>query len=95
MSEREEPQEAALRAAVANGQTEDVRSLLTRGVAPDVRNATPLQQAICRGGPEAVRFLIARGADVNKASMGMSPLAYAEEELPDAVEWLLAAGARK
>jgi len=54
---------------------------------------TPLQQAICRGGPEAVRFLVGRLVDVNKASMGQSPLRYAEQELPEAVEWLVAAGA--
>ena len=56
---------------------------------------TPLQQGICRGGQEAVQFLVGRRANVNKASMGMSPLRYAEEELPEAIEGLVAAGALK
>lgn len=56
---------------------------------------TPLQQAICRGGQEAVRFLVGRRANLNKASMGQSPLRYAEEELPEVVAWLVAAGPLK
>jgi ankyrin repeat protein len=54
---------------------------------------TPLQQAICRGGLDAVRFLLGRAVDVNLAPMGRSPLRFAEEDLPEAAELLIAAGA--
>jgi ankyrin repeat protein len=72
-------------------------ALCDAGAAVDAESAdgvTPLQQAVCRGGLDAVRFLIGRGADVNKPSMGQSPLKYAEEDFPDVAAALIAAGAR-
>jgi ankyrin repeat protein len=88
-----------LMVAARYGLVEIMAILCEAGAALDAESnegVTPLQQAICRGGPAAVRFLIARGVDVNKASMGQSPLRYAEgEELGEVVEVLLAAGAKR
>jgi ankyrin repeat protein len=64
----------ALYAAVLTGSTEMVRLSLSTGIHLDMELAcnayySPLISAILRGYPEIVKYLIKRGAHVNKQSV--------------------------
>jgi ankyrin repeat protein len=94
---------SALHAAIEElehgGPVESLVLLLRHGAAvegsDEVRDATPLLMAIFRGQQEAVRILLAMGADVNVVgSEGDSPLRWAvEQEDVQLVALLLNCGA--
>ena len=90
--------------ASVNGEAAIVDLLLTSGAAPDTESrgtgaeGTPLCAAACWGHTEAVRALLAHGADPNLREdhgTGWSPLDWADNgPHPEAAALLTAAGAR-
>ncbi|MEU9112274.1 ankyrin repeat domain-containing protein [Streptomyces sp. NPDC048483] len=89
--------------ASVNGEAAIARLLLAAGAAPDTESSglgaegTPLCAAACWGHTEAVRELLAHGADPNLREdhgTGWSPLRWANQgPHPETVALLLAAGA--
>ena len=88
----------ALIVAAGSGDVAEMRRLIDRGAnvnAVALDDLTPLTHAADRGHIEAVRLLIASGADVNKASGDLSPLYFAADSGHVAVvELLLENGAK-
>ncbi len=85
--------------AVVRGMHDLMEKLLAGGANPNTVESgatgmSVLGEAVARGDAEAVRLLIAGGADVNgKDVQGMPPLRYARHWSKDAVKLLLAKGA--
>ncbi|MCH8825080.1 MAG: ankyrin repeat domain-containing protein [Planctomycetes bacterium] len=85
---------APIHMAAMRGDIETIRAELAEGVPVDLkvedlhysnthRDATPLMWAVSRGKPEAARFLIKAGADINaKAKYGITPLMVAIGTIP-------------
>lgn len=76
---------AELYNAAKDGDIDALKSLLERGVAPDIpnpRGRTPVCAAVKNKHNAAVELLIAHGANINQLWDDWTPLTYCAEKLP-------------